>query len=138
MDFAVGTALVVMGAQGPGGRGLLVAGTLLIASSWLPPWILLGVRYEVAGGGLVVRRGPIARRVPLEAVDEVRIAQPLPGLSGVLLTHHRGARRMTTALYPAEATEFLRQIQLAADHLETTGEGILRRRGAGRGGAPAA
>jgi hypothetical protein len=128
LDVAFGIALLVMGAQGPQGRGLEIGGAILLLGSGLPPWILLGVRYEIESGTLSVRRGPMIRRIPLERIEEARISTPLPGVSGVIVSHRAGPRLANQALYPEEAEEFLRQICAGAPQLEVVAEGALRKR----------
>jgi len=139
VDLALGVALLVMGTQSPGAHGFQLGGLILIATCWLPPWILLAVRYEIEGGELIVRRGPIARRIPLAALDEVRLSTPLPGLEGVIVRYRKGSRRAREPLYPEDAASFLRQVQQSAPFLEAVEEGTLRRgrrpvsRAAGKG-----
>lgn len=130
VDLAFGAALVVMGTQTPGARGLQIGGFVLIAACWLPPWILLAVRYELEAGALVVRRGPIARRIPLDALEEVRRSAPLPGLEGVIVRYRRRALRVSDALYPEDPDGLLRQLQASAPQLEPVEDGVLRRRAA--------
>jgi hypothetical protein len=128
VDLIVGLALIAMGLRGLGTRTLLVPGAVLILASALVPWILLGVRYEIEAGELRVRRGPFTSRIPLAVIDEVRIAAPLPSLTGVVVTHHRDARSATTPLFPAEPDEFMRSLEQSADQLEMPESGVLRRR----------
>lgn len=128
VDIALGVALVVMGMQSPGARGLQFGGLVLIAVSWLPPWILLGVRYELDADGLVVRRGPVRRRIAFNAMEEVRRSAPLPGLEGVIVRYRRRVGRASLPLYPEDAAGFLREVQAGAPQLETVAEGLLRRR----------
>lgn len=126
VDLALGLMLVVLSRQTPVTRDLMGGGVLLIATCWLPAWILLGVRYEIESGALIVRRGPVARRIPLVDVEEVRIAAPLPGLEGVIVSYRRRIRRGVAALYPDDPREFLRQVGLSASHLRPAGEGTLK------------
>src|SRR5206468_2803067 len=127
VDLAVGVALVVMGTQNPHGSGLRFGGWVLIASCWLPPWVLLAVRYEIGPDALIVRRGPIAKRIPLDSVDEVRSSAPLPGLEGVIVSYRKGTRRVREPLFPDDPTEFLRQLGQLASFLEPAADGTLRR-----------
>jgi hypothetical protein len=130
IDFAVGVALILMALRGPAARVLVIPGAVLIVACGLVPWILLGVRYELEDGELLIRRGPFASRIPLGAVDEVRISAPLPALTGVVVTHHRGGRSATVPLFPAEPEEFLRQVEQNTLELEPVESGVLRRRDA--------
>jgi hypothetical protein len=130
VDLALGAALVVMGTQAPGAQGLQIGGFILMASCWLPPWILLAVRYELEAGHLVVRRGPIAKRIPFDALEEVRKSAPLPGLEGVIVRYRRRALRTSDALYPEDPDAFLRYLKSSAPQLESVAEGVLRRRAA--------
>ena len=105
VDLAVGVALVVMGTQNPHGSGLRFGGWVLIASCWLP----------------------IAKRIPLDSVDEVRSSAPLPGLEGVIVSYRKGTRRVREPLFPDDPTEFLRQLGQLASFLEPAADGTLRR-----------
>ena len=128
VDCAVGAALILMALRGPALRALLIPGAVLIVACGLVPWILLGVRYELEDGELTIRRGPFASRIPLAAVDEVRISAPIPSLTGVVVTHHRDGRSATVPLFPAEPEEFLRQVEQNVIELEPVESGVLRRR----------
>lgn len=125
IDLALGAMLVALSIQAPGARDLMIGGILLVVTCWLPPWILLGVRYELESGELIVRRGPIARRIALASVQEVRVAAPVPGLQGVIVTYRRKLGRSALALYPETPAEFLRQIAMQAPHLRPEGEATL-------------
>ena len=126
IDLALGAMLVAMSQQAPAARDLMIGGIALIATCWLPAWILLAVRYEIESGALIVRRGPIAKRIPLAEVEEVRIAAPVPGLEGVIVAYRRRVRRRFAALYPEDPREFLRQMGASASHLQSAGEGTLK------------
>src|SRR5262245_57340032 len=117
-----------MGMETPATRGLQYGGMALLATCWLPPWILLAVRYEIDQEQLVVHRGPLKRRIPIDDLDEVRASAPLPGLEGVIVRYRRGHRRSTLALYPEDAASFVRRVQEIAPALEPVAEGELRRR----------
>ena len=128
IDLALGAALVVMGTQSPGAAGFQIGGIVLIVTCWLPPWILLVVAYEVDGDQVIVRRGPLATRIRLEDLEEVRTSCPLPGLEGVIVRYRKGSRKATVALYPDDPAAFVRHVQQSAPFLEAVAEGALRRR----------
>jgi hypothetical protein len=128
VDLVVGAGLIFLGVRGLGGIAMVIPGAVMVVASAVLPWILLGVRYEIEESELRIRRGPFTNRIPLATVDEVRIAAPLPSLTGVVVTHHKGARIATVPLFPADPDELLRHVQQNASELEVVETGVLRRR----------
>ena len=128
IDLVVGVGLIVLGARGLGGFAMMIPGAVMVVAAGILPWILLGVRYEIEEGELRIRRGPFTSRIPLAVIDEVRIASPLPSLTGVVVTHHRDTRSATVPIFPSDPDEFLRGVQQNAVELEPVEAGVLRRR----------
>ena len=127
VNLAIGVGLVMMGVQSPRASGLQFGGLVLIATCWLPPWILLAVRYELAGGELRIHHGPLTRAIALDTIDEVRASSPLPGLEGVIVSYRKKGRRVREPFYPGDPASFLREVQESAPFLSAIDHGTLRR-----------
>jgi hypothetical protein len=128
LDLAIGGALIVVGAE-PDGLPLRIAGAVIAAGFWVAPWLLLGVRYEVAEGELIVRRGPVEKRLRLDGIEEVQVSRTA-GVDAVLIRHRRGDAIRVQAVQPDDPVGFLRHLQMGARQLLPAGEGVLRRAGA--------
>jgi len=125
LDLILGLALVVIGMQSPEMSALRYVGLFLIGTGWLLPWILLSVSYEVESGELRVRRAFLHRRIPLDAIEEIRSG----GTGGALVIEYRaGARRGIESISPEDPSALIQHVLMSAPQMQATGDGGARRR----------
>ena len=116
-----GSALVVLWALG---RTLLQGDATAIAISLvgilvgagLPLWILLDTRYEIADGHLLVRCGPLRRRIALDQIRSVKpsrsmVSSPALSLDRVSIAHGRSG---AVLISPKDKAGFIAALQQQA------------------------
>lgn len=112
--------------------GVLVAGiaTLLFGAANLAA--ALYVRYELTAFELIVRRGVLRTRIPLECIEGVLpvFHEPdAPRPPHVTVVYQRDGRPGAAVLTPADPDRFLRDLADGAPFLERIGDRLLRKPG---------
>ena len=101
----------VMIREGGVPAGVMVPVTLVLGAG-LPLWVLLGTRYELTPGRLLIRCGPFRWAVPLEeirAVEPTRnpLSSPALSLDRLRIDYGRGSSVMIS---PREKARFLAEL----------------------------
>lgn len=109
---ASAAAAVVMIREG-GVPALVMVPVTLVLGAGLPLWVLLGTRYELTPGRLLIRCGPFRWTVPLaeiRAVEPTRnpLSSPALSLDRLRIDHGRGSSVMIS---PRDKARFLAELE---------------------------
>lgn len=135
-EVATGLAVILgPGLQPTSGGGEWLAGLTMIGVGVIIG-LALGacyrIRYEVSRAGLRIKFGPLGTSIPLESVVEVfptrnPLAAPAPSLDRLRINFQKPNGKRRFALIPPQDREaFVRDLQLAAPHLQECPEGPMR------------
>jgi hypothetical protein len=113
---------------------VLAAGALLLGVGLSSLAAVLYVRLELNDFELVVRRGAIAKRIPLECIEGVLPVRrttdgPRPLPPHVTIVYQRAGRPGVAVLMPEDPDAFVRDLARGAPFLEKIGDRLLRRPG---------
>jgi hypothetical protein len=106
-------------------------GVSLLAAGALGLWLAIATRYEISPFDLVVRFGPVKRRIPLECIEGAiparrRVVGPRGEIEVLSVAYRLRGRPRMAHLVPVERERFLRELAAKAPFLELRGESLVR------------
>jgi hypothetical protein len=135
LTFLSGATLAVVAPLAAGAWPVvLAAGVVLAAVGAASLAASLYVRFELDAFELVVRRGVLATRIPLECIEGVLPVRrptdgPRPLPPHVTIVYQRGGRAGVAVVTPEDPDAFVRDLARGAPFLEKVGDRLLRRPG---------
>jgi hypothetical protein len=108
-----------------------VVGLALIVGAIVAGWLVLFVRYEITRFELIVRRGPLRVRIPLECISGVQPARrsvtaPPWRPTRLCVAYRKGDRERIAHVSPENPRTFITELASAAPWLEIMGDGLVR------------
>ncbi|HEX6850489.1 MAG TPA: hypothetical protein VF139_03720 [Candidatus Polarisedimenticolaceae bacterium] len=107
------------------------AGALLLLAGGVSLWLAIATRYVISPFDLVVRFGPLKRRIPLECIEGAiparrRVVGPRGEIEVLSVAYRLAGRPRMAHLVPEERDRFLRELAAKAPFLELRGESLVR------------
>ena len=131
VSVGVGAWMIVEGVSGRGPAIFALGGLVIWVGFGLAAWVLLGARYEIDGDVLVLRSGPLRRRIAISSIDEVfptkkNQLSPAWAQARLQILFRPGERATTAFVAPADPAAFLQGLAIADPGLHLTGDRLAR------------
>jgi hypothetical protein len=124
---------VVALAWGEVARSLPIAalGALLLAGGGFAMWLAVATGYAITPFDLVVRFGPLRRRIPLECIEGAipatrRVVGPRGSIEVLSVAWRCRGRPRMSHLVPEDRERFLRELAARSPFLELRGQALVR------------